>query len=437
MVKLSIVIPIYNVEKYLGECLESVILQSLKDIEIICVNDGSTDKSTAILNEYSKKDNRIKVIYKKNSGYGAAVNAGMRVASGEYIGIVESDDSILHDMYLHLYQAAQETGADIVRTGFYRRNKFYDKDIDIYNDICMGHNEFYGKLVNFADNPLIIETHKCTWCAIYRTNFLKENKIVHNETAGASFQDNGFWFQTILFANSIYNINEPGYRYRMDNLSASSFSKDKEYAMIEEYNYIREKIIERKDYLKYLPAYFWAREMALLNELERVSEKHKLLIARCIKQDLLEMNELEVADLKYWENNDSVMIKLIKIFFSPEQYVYNLISKEEKLYKFINKGKFLFIYGAGVWGKRCLNFLSSFSRIGIPICFMVSDIEAFGEDNVNGIPVIQVDDNRIEKDSARIVVAVAPEKYEEVEKMLYKNEFKVYLAVQDLFDLQN
>lgn len=68
---------------------------------------------------------------------------------------------------------------------------------------------------------------------------------------------------------------------------------------------------------------------------------------------------------------------------------------------------------------------------------MVSDIEAFGEDNVNGIPVIQVDDNRIEKDSARIVVAVAPEKYEEVEKMLYKNEFKVYLAVQDLFDLQN
>ena len=105
--------------------------------------------------------------------------------------------------------------------------------------------------------------------------------------------------------------------------------------------------------------------------------------------------------------------------------------------EFINKGKFLFIYGAGVWGKRCLNFLSSFSRIGIPICFMVSDIEAFGEDNVNGIPVIQVDDNRIEKDSARIVVAVAPEKYEEVEKMLYKNEFKVYLAVQDLFDLQN
>ena len=96
MVKLSIVIPIYNVEKYLGECLESVILQSLKDIEIICVNDGSTDKSTAILNEYSKKDNRIKVIYIKNSGYGAAVNAGMRVASGEYIGIVESDDSILH-----------------------------------------------------------------------------------------------------------------------------------------------------------------------------------------------------------------------------------------------------------------------------------------------------------------------------------------------------
>ena len=94
MPKVSVIIPVYNVEKYLRQCLDSVINQTLKDIEIICVDDGSTDNCPNILDEYAAKDARIKIIHKKNEGYGKAMNVGISHASGEYIGIVEPDDYI-------------------------------------------------------------------------------------------------------------------------------------------------------------------------------------------------------------------------------------------------------------------------------------------------------------------------------------------------------
>ena len=92
MPKVSVLVPIYTVEKYLRQCLDSLINQTLEDIEIICINDGSTDSSPEIIKEFQAKDVRIKVINKENSGYGASMNMGVDMATGEYIGIVESDD---------------------------------------------------------------------------------------------------------------------------------------------------------------------------------------------------------------------------------------------------------------------------------------------------------------------------------------------------------
>lgn len=108
MPKISIIVPVCNVEKYLSKCLDSIVNQTLKEIEIICIDDGSTDDSGAILDSYSQKDSRIKVIHKKNSGYGNSMNVGMDCAEGEYIGIVESDDCILPEMYEELYRAGKE-----------------------------------------------------------------------------------------------------------------------------------------------------------------------------------------------------------------------------------------------------------------------------------------------------------------------------------------
>ena len=97
--KVSNLVPIYNVEKYLHECIDSILNQTLQDIEIILINDGSTDNSPAICEEYAKKDKRVKVINTANSGYGHSMNMGLDTASGEYIGNVESDDYIRPDMY--------------------------------------------------------------------------------------------------------------------------------------------------------------------------------------------------------------------------------------------------------------------------------------------------------------------------------------------------
>ena len=115
--KVSILIPVYNVEDYLGKCLDSVISQTMNNIEIICVNDGSTDGSQKILEYYKKKDKRIIIVNKENGGLPSARNAGLEIARGEYIGFVDSDDYINKDMYEKMYCAAKKKDSDVVICG--------------------------------------------------------------------------------------------------------------------------------------------------------------------------------------------------------------------------------------------------------------------------------------------------------------------------------
>ena len=116
MPKISVIVPVYNVEKFLPRCVESILMQTLDDLEIICIDDGSTDESGRILDWYAVQDERLRVIHQENRGYGAAMNAGLAMAEGEYIGIVESDDCILPEMYQTLYQAAVEDDLELVKS---------------------------------------------------------------------------------------------------------------------------------------------------------------------------------------------------------------------------------------------------------------------------------------------------------------------------------
>ena len=113
MAKVSVIVPTYNVEPYLRECMDSIIGQTMKELEIICVNDGSTDGSLAILKEYAEKDSRVVLIDKQNAGYGCAMNDGLDRATGEYIGIVEPDDFVDRHMYEDLYRIAKEKDLDV------------------------------------------------------------------------------------------------------------------------------------------------------------------------------------------------------------------------------------------------------------------------------------------------------------------------------------
>ena len=125
MAKVSIIVPIYNVEQYLVECMESIVHQTLKDIEIICVNDGSTDNSLKIIQDYAQKDNRIVIIDKQNEGYGKGMNDGLDKATGEYVGIVEPDDFIDEDMFFQLYTIAKQNDCEVVKSCWYNYCKYY------------------------------------------------------------------------------------------------------------------------------------------------------------------------------------------------------------------------------------------------------------------------------------------------------------------------
>ncbi len=160
-VKVSIVVPVCNVEQYLRECLDSCVNQTLQDIEIICVNDGSKDGSLEILKEYAAKDSRVKVINKDNAGYGHTMNIGMDMAVGEYIGIVESDDYVESNMYEVLYDLAVQNDIDIVKGDFYRFIEI-DGNKDC-NHIKSAWSSYYDKVINPQENYEVFQFNMQTW----------------------------------------------------------------------------------------------------------------------------------------------------------------------------------------------------------------------------------------------------------------------------------
>lgn len=247
MPKVSIIVPIYNVENYLEECLESIVRQTLQDIEIVCINDGSTDHSMEILKAYASADDRIVVVDKKNEGYGVGMNIGLDKAKGEYIGIVEPDDYVPLNMFEDLYLKAKEYNLDFVKADFYRFVTAEDGDMQLsYNHLTSAKKK-YNVVFNPSREPEALTYTMNTWSGIYKNEFLKKYNIRHHETPGASFQDNGFWIQTFCYANRAMILDTPYYMNRRDNPNSSVNSPEKVYCMNEEYKYIKEILSKDED----------------------------------------------------------------------------------------------------------------------------------------------------------------------------------------------
>lgn len=158
-------VPIYNVEQYLSQCLDSLCAQAMKSLEIICVNDGSTDASGAILDEYSKNNPNIIVINKKNSVYGDSMNRGIKETAGKYIGIVEPDDFIDPDAFEKLYNLANKYKADIVKVNYY----YSEKGDEIHRVVRMQET---NKVMSISDDCRILLKEPEIWSGICRRNSL-------------------------------------------------------------------------------------------------------------------------------------------------------------------------------------------------------------------------------------------------------------------------
>lgn len=240
MTLISVLIPIYNGEKHINKCIESIINQTYKNIEIICINDGSTDNTKEILENFQKKDKRIKIINKKNSGYGSSLNLGIEKAKGKYITIIESDDNIKNTMLETLLNKMEENDVDIVKANFYKVSNTIKKNTSKY---------FINKITNINLFPQMLLIQPSIWSAIYKKEFLTKNNIKFKETKDASYQDTSFHFKTMFLAKNILLLDEPLYYYTINNSNSSINSKNKAFAIFNEIeeinNFIKDKNINK------------------------------------------------------------------------------------------------------------------------------------------------------------------------------------------------
>lgn len=194
--KISVIMPTYKVEKCFAQCIESVMASTLTEIEIIPVDDGSPDACGTMMDAYAQQDKRIKPIHQPNGGYGKAVNAGLAVATGKYIAIIETDDFIKPTMFETLYNLAEKHEADVAKGDFY----YYRGQFDVHPRQRL--KEVYPEetLFTFKQVPELIMGHPSIWSALYRRDFLDTHKIRLEETQGASYQD-------VPFVNLVYANN--------------------------------------------------------------------------------------------------------------------------------------------------------------------------------------------------------------------------------------
>jgi glycosyltransferase involved in cell wall biosynthesis len=278
----TLVVPVYNAQDYLESCLRSIVRQSLRDIEIICINDGSTDRSLDILKKHAASDTRIKILDRDNSGYGASLNAGIAVAQGRYIGIVESDDFVDADMFQVLFDTAIQHDLEIVKSDYY---EFDSQGTNKYCQVCRD-SDHYNKAISAETVPQMFTFRMNIWTGLYHKGFLQKHNIRFNESPGASFQDNGFWFQTLALAQRVMFINQAFYHYRQDNPNSSINDMNKVFCMCDEYDYI-EDFLERNPSIKarHIDTFIHKRYWNYMFSYERIAKEHKQLFLKRMSMD--------------------------------------------------------------------------------------------------------------------------------------------------------
>src|SRR5574344_101664 len=203
--KVSVIIPVYNSEKYLSRCLDSIIAQTLNEIEIICVDNGSIDNSAELIKSYIARDSRIKLISTENHGPGAARNIGIKEATGEYLGFVDSDDWVDKDYYEKLYSVAKKYDVEISCCGLIREHKnrkkyrFNFKSEKIIENI-------YDKLKEMKVPDISYSVNK-----LYKKSFITKNNLLYPENV--FFEDVPFMFKAIFYCDKIATVTDTFYHY--------------------------------------------------------------------------------------------------------------------------------------------------------------------------------------------------------------------------------
>ncbi len=269
--QISVIIPVYNAAKYLYEALESLVNQVFKDWEAWLINDGSTDGSLLILEEFVRRDSRFKILNQVNKGYGSAINNGLFHARGKYIAIFEPDDLLHMECYQKLWELAEKTGCCVVKANYaslWGNGK---------NEVVLINEQFSRFAVqsplDLTKHPEFLAVHASVWCGLYLKDFLQKFNLKMLETPGAAFQDISFTFKTLISARKVGLIDEPLYYYRQDNTNSSINNVSKIYCICDEFEEIEKFLKDFPDKKYYMTQKLINQYRGYLWTLSRIDKK--------------------------------------------------------------------------------------------------------------------------------------------------------------------
>lgn len=424
MPKVSVVVPVYNVDTFLHKCLDSIAEQTLRDIEIVCIDDGSTDNCPQILDEYARKDPRFIVIHKKNEGYGKAMNVGIDRAHGKYIGIVESDDYILPEMYQILYETAEAYQLDVVKSDYFLfqgncRSLRHSRELEAY----------YHLVLQSGQRKTMFEFPMFNWTGIYLRSFLCGSSIRHQETPGAAYQDNGFWLQVMSQCRRAMWLNQAFYMYRQDNPAASMKRGDKIRATIEEHNFA-EQILRKKGLEKELSicAFYRMRDYRVV--FYRVDDSMKREYADIVAEDYRKY--VHQVDPEYVTEKQELFLWLERLVGYPDEVCDQIISLKQAVWNRLNRAEAWIIYGAGTVARNVCDRLLEVADFRKIRCAAVTDEPEQAE--FMGLPVKCSSDIAVNCKSDLVLICVSKKNraYTEILERLRELAFENYIDVDDL-----
>ncbi len=358
MQKISVIIPCLNMVKYIRECLESIVNQTLHELEILLIDAGSEDGTLDIIDEYIKTDKRVRVIHSLKRSYGYQVNLGMEEALGQYIAIVDADDRIAVDMYEILYEHAIQSEADYVK-GTARMFFSISENVTYHRRLRQFANREYtdGKKVLVPkDRPDLLTRDNFLWYGIFRRDFMTTIRL--HESPGAAFQDFGGLLQTQIKAKKAVYLEQPFYEYRQDNMTASGYNPKGFQFLWEEYTwaeqFIRDVSLEwkaafyRKLFLHTLDRY---TAMSVSDELwegaasyiERITSKLRAVLA----DQIIKESDFTAGEWK------TLQLLLVDPNIVHKEYHMQYVAAKQQLIDMAKdiEGREVVVFGCGAFGQ--------------------------------------------------------------------------------------
>lgn len=421
MIKISVIIPIYNMEKYLERCLDSIFYQTLSDIEVICIDDGSSDRTIDILNDYDERNHNMRVLHQFRRGAGVARNRGIEIATGEFIAFMDSDDYYpSNDVLYTLYEGARKNhvsmaGGNMVRVQgtMIKKETFIDT---LYFEEC--------RIISYRDLQLPYGFYRY----IFDAKLLKDNNIFFPDLV--RFQDPPFMFSALLAAKKIWVTPKEVYAYREFDKKIDYSSKRvvcdimKGFLNLMTQSRLNNLLIAQDDFLKKI----YKQSDLFISHICNGNEELFQLIRLVGKQIALEDKRVEY--MQFWTMNN------IQSVYDERRRI--LLKLEKK----ISQHKYVIIYGAGHYGKTLYDYVSTLKNSKF-LGFAVTSRNS--NEIARGFKVKGIDEYIDYVDEALVLVAVRNDKDSFMQKyakkigfrnVLWINEHLSYIGIDNITDGQ-